>query len=134
MLVTTVPAPSSSGLLHVVLVYAIFETLCYIRPGFTIRTLRNLATCLELAFHLWDIILTILGELHRDLLEDHIVLRQCTCLVREEELQSAELFGNSRIPGNGTINILIRLNLELVIQFGEVQIDSHRDRNDGTKQ
>ena len=136
VLVTAVSATAPARLLRVVgLVNAIifiYGRLHY--TGFTIRSLRELTAGLELAFHLWNVILTVLGELHRNLLEDHVVLRKSASLVREKELQPAELLGYRRVSGNGAVNVFIRLNLELIVQFGEVEIDAHGDWDDGTKQ
>ena len=91
----------------------------------TVRTLRYLRASQKLILHLAHVILSILSKLHRYLFEDHVILSQCTCLVREEVLNTAELLRDGRVTSNGSFNFLVCLNCILIEKLGEVQIDSH---------
>ena len=91
----------------------------------TVRTLRYLRASQKLILHLTHVILSILSKLHRNLFEDHVILSQSTCLVREEVLNTAELLRDGRVTSNGAFNFLVCLNCILIEKLGEVQIDSH---------
>ena len=49
-------------------------------------------------------------------------------------MKSAQLFRDSGIAGNSALDLIIRLNLVLVVELGEVEIDPHRDGNNRAKQ
>ena len=79
MLVTAVAALSlaSDNNLRVLTVIDAARTV----PGLTVGALGDLNAIQELIFHLGDVIFSILRELHRDLLENHVVLGQSSRLV-----------------------------------------------------
>lgn len=58
--------------------------------------------------------------LHRQLLEDHIVLSQCTGLIRQQVLDAAQLLRDSTIPGNCARHICIAVDAIAVEYFGQV--------------
>jgi hypothetical protein len=73
-------------------------------------------------------------KLHRNLFEYHVVLCQSSCLVRKQELYSSQLLRNGRVPGNTVWDFIIVLDAISVPDLSEVEVDSHRDRDNGTKQ
>lgn len=51
-----------------------------------------------------------LGELHADLLHDHVVLGQGACLVREEDLHPAQFFGDGGVTGDSLEDFLVLID------------------------
>jgi hypothetical protein len=59
------------------------------------------------------------GLLEADLLEDHIVLCECACLVCEEVLYAPQVFGNVGISRDRALDPGIDVDLVGVLEFGE---------------
>jgi len=74
-----------------------------------------------------------LGELHRYFLEDHVILSQSTRLVRQQELDAAKLFRDCRVASDTAWNRVVVLNAVRVPHFGQIQVYSHRNRDDGAE-
>ena len=135
MLVTTVTTTTSalSALAyHGARIFTI--VLSVLLSELTVGTLRDLTTLIELIGHFRDVIFAILSKLHRDFLKNHVVLSQRAGLVRQQVLEAAKFFRDCRVASNGPSDVLVIFNLVLVEKFGEVEVDSHRDRDDGAEE
>jgi len=99
-----------------------------------VGALARLAGFEKLFPHLAEVFLAVLGELHRNFLKNHVVLRQSARLVRQHKLNAAQLLRNRRVSSNGPLDVAVHLDAVLVIQFGKIQVDSHRDGDNGAEQ
>ena len=79
-------------------------------------------------------VLTEQGVFHREFLEPHVVLGQSACLVSEQELNPTELFWNRAIPDDTAWHSGIGLDEPRVVNFGQIQVYSHRDWYDGAQE
>ena len=68
--------------------------------------------------------------LSENLPSDHIVLGQSAGLVRDQELDSAELFRDVRVTGDDTWDLVVVVDAVAVPELGEVEVDSDGDRDD----
>ena len=68
--------------------------------------------------------------LSENLPSDHIVLGQSARLVRDQELDSAELFRDVRVTGDDTWDLVVVVDAVTVPELGEVEVDSDGDRDD----
>ena len=66
-----------------------------------------------------------------ELLKDHIILRQSSCLISKQKLNSTKLFWDRGISGDSLRDLLVVVNLVAVVDFAHVKIYSQGNRNDG---
>ena len=69
-----------------------------------------LAVLFEKSLHVFQGFEVELGPLHRHLLENHVVLGQRARLVRQQELNAAQLLWDGRVAGDGVGHVLIRVD------------------------
>ena len=67
--------------------------------------------------------------LSENLPSDHIVLGQSASLVRDQELDSAELLRDVRVTGDDTWDLVVVVDAVTVPELGKVKIDSDGDRD-----
>ena len=100
--------------------------------GSTLRIL--LATLLKHVQHLNLVVfvahILILKEY---LAADHVILSQCACFVRDQELDAAKLLRNVGVAGNASFDLIIIVDPVLVPKLGQVQIDPHTDWNNAAQ-
>ena len=62
-------------------IVAFIDSVALVRTRLAVGSLRNLAAVVQLVFHFRDVILSILCEFHRYLLENHVILGQSASFV-----------------------------------------------------
>ena len=92
-----------------------------------VRILLVIEAGLEQLLHFLNAAFVVREELHRQPLEDHIILRECARLVREQVLNAAQLFWDVGVARERVRNVLVLVDLISVVQLSEVEVDSHRD-------
>jgi O-phosphoseryl-tRNA(Cys) synthetase len=93
------------------------------------RLIIESLTKLYLRSHFCKAFFIELLKLHGDLFKNHVVLSESACLISEQVLHTSQLLGYCRITHNALLDSLVVLNQPRVVYLGQVQINSHRDRN-----
>lgn len=79
----------------------------------------------------------LIGEFYlifdRDLFEKHFVLCKCPCLIRENILYTSQLLRTVTVASDCVKNKLIFVYAVCIKQFGEIKIDTHRNRYNRAK-
>ena len=89
------------------------------------RPYRNFSRLNQQFFHLLNGLLGKKSELHGNLFEYHVILRQCSCLISQQELNSAQLLRNGAVADDAIWDNTVVLYQIAVVNFGKVKVNPH---------